>query len=438
MPGPSKIPTFNLKVVLNETGLKPDTIRAWERRYGLPHPDRSEGGHRLYSEYDIRVFKWLIARQDEGMSISRAAGLWHRFVAQGDDPFGILNSSLKPQASSSSQAAHPVELVIEKRESWLEACYSFNESQAEQVLNEAFTLYSPETVCFEILVRGLEQVGDAWFRGEVTVQQEHFASALAARRLHTLTTATSAPTRDGRILVACPSGEEHTFGSLLIVYLLRRQGWDTIYLGASVPLDHMKLAIEATHPGLAILSAQRLPSAATLAEMANVFWQQHIPTAYGGWIFNKIPALADHIRGVFLAANLQDVTANVEACLRNPFVPHTARHASHFYQVAHANFVEYEPQIIRDLRIAAADMGIGDDHLNAANYHLGQNIAAVLKLGDITLLLPDIDWVKQLLANRSLPVHLLDAYLDAYGEAAKRYLRADHPVNSWFRDIAKQ
>jgi DNA-binding transcriptional MerR regulator len=55
-------PTFNLKAVLKETGLKPDTLRAWERRYGLPQPERSPGGHRLYSQRDIDIIKWLMTR----------------------------------------------------------------------------------------------------------------------------------------------------------------------------------------------------------------------------------------------------------------------------------------------------------------------------------------------------------------------------------------
>jgi DNA-binding transcriptional MerR regulator len=74
-------PAFNMKVVVQETGLKPDTLRAWERRYNLPQPERTEGGHRLYSRQDIELLKWLISRQDEGMNISHAVELWNRLLA---------------------------------------------------------------------------------------------------------------------------------------------------------------------------------------------------------------------------------------------------------------------------------------------------------------------------------------------------------------------
>ena len=81
-----KTPTYNLKAVVRETGLKPDTLRAWERRYGVPTPQRTDSGHRLYSQHDIDTLKWLLDRQNEGMSISRAIELWNRLENEGVDP----------------------------------------------------------------------------------------------------------------------------------------------------------------------------------------------------------------------------------------------------------------------------------------------------------------------------------------------------------------
>src|SRR5688572_24436423 len=86
MPVFDSTPIYNLKAVVQETGLKPDTLRAWERRYGMPEPDRTQGGHRLYSQRDIEVLKWLISRQGEGMTISRAVDLWQRLNQDGHDP----------------------------------------------------------------------------------------------------------------------------------------------------------------------------------------------------------------------------------------------------------------------------------------------------------------------------------------------------------------
>ena len=71
-----KAPAHNMKAVIKETGLTPATLRAWERRYRLFKPQRTKGGHRLYSESDIILLKWLVEKQKEGLSISRAVDLW--------------------------------------------------------------------------------------------------------------------------------------------------------------------------------------------------------------------------------------------------------------------------------------------------------------------------------------------------------------------------
>ncbi len=261
-------PTFNLKAVVRETGLKPDTLRAWERRYGVPEPDRSGGGHRLYSQQDINTIKWLLARQDEGMSISRAVGLWRSIIEEGRDPFQV--SPVAPAVEAPSLVSiRPGDTVIELRHAWINACLDFDERRAEMVLNQAFSYYSPEVVCFELLQKALSEIGNGWYVGEVSVQQEHFASALAVRRLDALLAAAPAPTRAGRIIVACPPGESHTFSPLLVTFLLRRRGWDVVYLGANVPTYRLQATIETTRPALVVFSAQTLDTAATLLHVAH-------------------------------------------------------------------------------------------------------------------------------------------------------------------------
>lgn len=95
-----EFPTYNLKAVIHETGVKPDTLRAWERRYGLPNPERTTGGHRLYSQRDIDTVHWLVARQEEGLSISHAVNLWHALEAEGKDPLAEMRMAEQDTATS--------------------------------------------------------------------------------------------------------------------------------------------------------------------------------------------------------------------------------------------------------------------------------------------------------------------------------------------------
>ncbi|HSB66858.1 MAG TPA: B12-binding domain-containing protein, partial [Anaerolineales bacterium] len=271
------LPIYNLKAVIKETGLSPATLRAWERRYGLIKPDRSPGGHRLYSRLDIELIKWLIERQKEGLSISQAVGMWK--VQQE----GVYGEPLH-RVTSTVISPSPNGMLDELREQWVAACRSFDDVGANQALDQAFSITAPETVCFEIFQKGLVEIGRDWYAGKVSVQQEHFASAIATRRLNTLFTALTVPTRPETILAACPSGEEHEFILLMITYLLRRQGWNALFLGANVPLEDLDQTIKSTKPAMVLSAAQTLTGAASLSELSQYLHSLVIPLAYGGGI----------------------------------------------------------------------------------------------------------------------------------------------------------
>ncbi len=434
MPATQYEPTFNLKVVVQETGLKPDTLRAWERRYGLPEPQRTAGGHRLYSQRDIDTLKWLVARQEEGMSISRAVELWNRLMAEGQDPlFSPEYSSMRPIEAI---IASPVGDVLENlRREWVAACESFNESKAEQVLNQAFALYRVETVCLELLLKGLAEIGDRWYEGEISVQQEHFASELAMRRIEALLTASPAPTRVERILLACPPGEVHTFAPLLLNLFLRRRGWDVLFLGANVPVARLKATINSVKPKLVILTAQLLTTAANLLDMSHVLTSMRIPLAYGGRVFSRIPELQSRVPGYYLGKQIEDAMPNLEQWLisSSPLQPVAAQQpASEAYQEALKHFREKQSLIEADVWQALREVNLPPNCLNDNNEYLAYGIGAALTLGDLNYLNADVTWGEGLLSNYSLPPDILSQYLEIYYEAAKTHLdERGEPVITW-------
>ena len=245
---------FNVKAVVQETGLSPDTLRAWERRYGLPQPKRTSGGHRVYSQRDIDILKWLVARQQEGISISRAVDLWHKLEAEQEDhtPGNLLGTAALDRPDHTR--------LVELRDAWMSACLVYAELAAEQAITEALALYPLETVCIEILQAGLADIGIRWHKGEVSAQQEHFASTYAVTKIESLMTNAPPPTQPGKILIGTPQDEQHTFSTLVVSLFLRRKGWDVVYLGSDVSLTHLETTVAAMNPSLVILSAQHLPS----------------------------------------------------------------------------------------------------------------------------------------------------------------------------------
>ena len=421
-----KFGTYNLKVVVQETGLKAETLRAWERRYGLPSPERSEGGHRLYSKEDIDTVKWLIDRQKEGLSISNAVDMWNSLSEQGKNPLETserIGSTIPALANGADLAT--------LRNAWVDACLAYNEKEAERVLSQAFALYNLEDVCLDLLGEGLAQIGNGWYSGNVSVQQEHFASGLAMRKVETLIAAAPPPTRSGRLMIAAPEDEHHEFVLLLLYLLMRRRGWDVLYLGANIPVDRLETAIEKASPRLVISSAQLLHTAANLLEMAQALMDKNIPFAFGGRIFTISKDLRERIPGHYLGDQIKKAPEVVENILISGDNDHSNKPILEDYQKARQVFLDKLPMIEAKMwNNLSGNMTYR--HLTIANMNVAREIEAALALGDMELLGDKIHWVEGLLVNHNLPPELVGHFMSVYHQVAKEELgRSGEPAIKW-------
>lgn len=428
----STTPAFNLKVVLRETGLAADTLRAWERRYGLPTPTRTAGGHRLYSQRDIEIIKWLMKRQGEGLSISRAVDMWNEQVGSGADPLAesaqVASGSMMPVPYKS-----PDTTLDTLRADWIQACLQFSESAAEQVLNQAFSLFPVEAVCIEVLQRGMSEIGERWYENRASVQQEHFASALAMRRLDALLSASPAPTRNQTVLVGCPPDEWHTFTPLLLALLLRRRGLNVIYLGANVPAERFASTVKNIQAHLVVLVAQQLITAATLQQTALALSSQNIPVAFGGRIFNLQADLPTTILGHFLGHGLLSAIDEIEVILNKRLRLPQSRVASPIHLAAHQAFVSKRGQIELTLKQAIEPLSIAPDDIETGIHFLGENIAAALQLGDMSYASGEVDWLKVLLQFHEAQPEQLIHFMQTYSEAVNKNINGQgQPIFEWF------
>jgi DNA-binding transcriptional MerR regulator len=432
---PSKTPAYNLKVVIRETGLKADTLRAWERRYGLPNPQRSPGGHRLYSQHDIEMIKWLMERQNEGLRINRAVQLWQSFEEQGQDPLQMMPSPGTRLPAPGGELLSGVTLD-EIREQWISACMAFDEVRAENLLAQAFARYPLETVCLEVLCQGLSEIGELWYTGESSVQQEHFASALAIRRLNALLAAAPTPSRRGKILTASPPGEEHIFSLLLVTLFLRLRGWEVIYLGANVPINKLDATIRISRPDLVISVAHQLFTAANLYEVATYLQSERVPMAYGGLTFNLLPDLQSRIPGNYLGDSLDDIVQEVEKLMFQPKEVTPVKPIPENYLVAADHFREYQPLITADLWEQFQKIGMEFSYLQIANEFLGKDIQAGLRFGDLNLLENEMDWLAGMLKSHNIPDELLLKYMGFYRLAVEANLdQRGKPVIDWLNSV---
>ncbi|GAB4461592.1 MAG: hypothetical protein Kow0070_19400 [Anaerolineales bacterium] len=427
----SQTPTYNIKVVLNKTGIAADTLRAWERRYGLPNPQRTPGGHRLYSDYDIETIKWLMARQAEGLSISRAVDLWNEKIASGQDPL----AGLAPSASVSPLAVPPPSpdsTLASLRADWIQACKEFDELAAEQILNQAFSLFPVEAVCMDLIQKGLSEIGELWYENKLSVQQEHFASSLAMRRLDALLSAAPAPTRRETILVGCPADEWHTFTPLLLALLLRRRGYKVIYLGANVPAPRFTETVKETKANLVLLVAQHLISAATLQNAAQALASQDIPIAFGGRIFNLRPSLMEYIPGFFLGTEIGSALGEIEKILKAKSLPKAAKVPSQTHIAAHHSFVSKRTKIEAALKEMLQPLSISPADIETGIHFLGDHIAAALQLGDMGHVSAEIDWLRMLLQSHATHPEQLAQFMEAYSHAVDAHINGGgEPIKQW-------
>jgi len=413
-----KRPLFNLKAVVRETGVAAATLRTWERRYGLPRPQRAPSGRRLYSQRDIETVRWLTLCQSRGMTIGQAVALWQSLTEAGKEPL------LEVRRTAAEQSPLQGEALARCREAWVAACLAFDESAADAAFGQALALVPPEVACLEVLQKGLAEIGEAWYQGHATVHQEHFASALAALRVQTLLAIVPPVSRADPLLVVCPPGETHTFGPLLLTYLLRRAGWRAIYLGADLPVEEVEAAVRRAAPRWVIASACQLPPVVDVQALG-LRLQGRVLLAFGGRIFNLLPALRSRIAGYFLGEGLNEAAARLEEWSARPPALPAIDPVSAEYRRAQALYLEQEwPIKTRVLSLLSAHPLTCDLPTWLPEYTFS-HLRAALMLGDMELADAYVDWLRGLRDGFSLPAGWVGPFLEAYLGGIEQHMGGD-------------
>ena len=212
------------------TGVSPELLRAWERRYGLLQPTRSTGGLRLYAPADLARVQAMQQHLAEGFAAAEAATLAARPARDGE--------IATPDAKDGLAAA----------------LASFDDGDAHAAFDALLARLSIDTLLRDVIVPYLHELGERWERGEASIAQEHFASTLLRGRLLGLA-------RDwGRgigpvAVLACAPGEQHDLGLLAFGLALRARGWRIVYLGADTPITSVADTVQALDPTFVVVSA---------------------------------------------------------------------------------------------------------------------------------------------------------------------------------------
>ena len=223
---------FRIGELSRRSGVSPDLLRAWERRYSLLRPSRSPGGLRLYSEDDLLRVGAMQEQLAAGLAAAEAAAV----------------------AAARGGVAHSQSDTTHARGELAAALLAFDETRAHAAFDALVAAFSLDTLLGDVVVPYLHDLGDRWERGEISVAQEHFASALLRGRLLGLARGWGqglGPTA----LLACAPGEQHDLGLIAFGLALRARGWRILYLGPNTPLESLAGAARSSRPDRIVVSA---------------------------------------------------------------------------------------------------------------------------------------------------------------------------------------
>ena len=221
--------TLRIGELSKRSGVSPDLLRAWERRYGLLQPTRSPGGLRLYSLGDLERVRLMQDHLAGGLAAAEAAALASR--VEHHEP---ARRPVLPAGSSLRDLAQALD--------------DFDEPRAQAVLDGLLALATVDALLTEVVLPYLRELGERWERGEASIAQEHFASAVLRGRLLGLARGW------GRglgplALLACLPGEQHDLGLIAFGLALRARGWRIAYLGSDTPLETLDATARSPRAG---------------------------------------------------------------------------------------------------------------------------------------------------------------------------------------------
>jgi MerR family transcriptional regulator, light-induced transcriptional regulator len=233
------------------SGVSPELLRAWERRYRLLRPTRSQGGLRLYSPDDLERVRLMQHHLARGLAAAEAAAL----------------AAEQPRTAPNTETA-----LADAKDELADAFASFDEPRAHAVIDSLLATATIDSVLAAVVMPYLHELGDRWERGEASVGEEHFASALLRGRLLGLARGWGRSLGPS-IVLACAPGEQHDLALIAFGLALRARGWRVVYLGADTPLTSVADAAHQSDAEFTVVSAvtacrARLPTRVAHARLA--------------------------------------------------------------------------------------------------------------------------------------------------------------------------
>lgn len=292
---------YRIQTVAEMTGIPAATLRAWERRYGIPSPERSSSSYRLFSDHDVAAIRKLKELCDEGMAPAEAARVILRIEEAANTPVEV---------DPFVRATNTILVAIE----------DFDPQAVEKAVRSAMFLGSASTVYDKVIAPTMRAVGDRWHDGSFSVAQEHMATEALSAVTRDLLRLVEPPNSAQEALVACFADEDHVLPLYGVAFGLVQWGYRPIVLGAKTPPSAIRHAVESIQPVLVALSVTVSPPAYRARELVDGYAEAigEIPWFVGGAASEDLREFVEASGGVVVGTvPLSEVKSIIDKTLRS-------------------------------------------------------------------------------------------------------------------------
>lgn len=245
---------YRIRTVSQLCGVSTATLRAWERRYGVPSPARTASAYRLYSDADVALIKTMRDFVNDGLAAAEAA-----------------RKVLATTAGISPASPDEIDPYAAAAERIVDATVRFDPDGLELEVNRSLSLGPAVTIFDRTLGPALRRIGELWHHGTVTVAQEHLASQIMMGTLIDLLRLTQPADSSRRVALACFADEDHTLGLYGVALRFASWGFRTMLIGARTPPPAVARVVETLSPDVVALSVTISPAPPRARELVDAY-----------------------------------------------------------------------------------------------------------------------------------------------------------------------
>jgi len=216
---------FTIKDLENFSGIKAHTIRIWEKRYNLLEPNRTESNIRYYNLQNLQKLLNVAFLNNNGLKISKIAELSESNIV-------VKVKELSAKMGVKEQASSSLKLAMLNFDENM-----FNETYNNLVVNSSF-----REVFKNVFIPFINEIGMLWQVNSILPAHEHFVSNLILQKIliNIERVQLTKPTNLKKVFVLyLPMNEVHDLGLQYLHYEILLHGYQSVYLGHSVPISNL-------------------------------------------------------------------------------------------------------------------------------------------------------------------------------------------------------